>query len=398
MVLPVAGALMAAQAGTLGVGFSGAGFLIPFFLGVIDVLQRQLGVLQPDMPMAGGSSGALVTMTVSGLVPLHAMKEEVYRLSDFCSKHGNCYGILQSEVAKAAERLLPPNAAERATAAGNTHVAVTFPDPLGKGPAAQALISNFTSREDMINSLKASVFIPFYAGPSLTVDFRGKGAYDGSFGGPGQGFLPCPPNTGYCIRISSLPAGLALANTALEDVLFGEPGNVRRTLDVAKDIVTKSDLATTLSATLRSFTGRHEAGPANASAAAAAAAGGANGSPLRGQVQHMVDALMRLLTPGEGAADIWPGRRHKLPVTDLFWSSWMISPPNPEQIETIYNLGKAEATSWAEEAGFLPPRQEAGWRAAAAAAPAAPAAAGGAQKARGGFFRLPWRMEQGRRL
>ena len=61
-MLPVAAALTAAQAGSLGVGFSGAGFLIPFFLGVIDVLQRQLGVITPTMPMAGGSSGALVTM------------------------------------------------------------------------------------------------------------------------------------------------------------------------------------------------------------------------------------------------------------------------------------------------------------------------------------------------
>jgi hypothetical protein len=40
---------------------SGGGFIIPFFLGVIDVLQKQ-GIIKPGMPMAGASSGALAIM------------------------------------------------------------------------------------------------------------------------------------------------------------------------------------------------------------------------------------------------------------------------------------------------------------------------------------------------
>jgi hypothetical protein len=40
---------------------SGGGFIIPFFLGVVDVLQRQ-GILTPIVPIAGASSGALVAM------------------------------------------------------------------------------------------------------------------------------------------------------------------------------------------------------------------------------------------------------------------------------------------------------------------------------------------------
>ena len=70
----------------------------------------------------------------------------------------------------------------------------------------------------------------------------------------------------------------------------------------------------------------------------------------------------------------------------------------PTQIETIYNLGKAEAMTWAEEAGFLTARQERGWRApAVAGARAAPSpkgrrAAGGEGGGGGG-----WRQQEGRR-
>ena len=110
------------------------------------------------------------------------MREEVYRLSDFCLKHGNCYGTLQArargrrvlcacagarapacasaaagarrprlaprvpplpalqnEVRVSALRMLPPNAAEIANKHGGTNVAVTFPSPRGDAPAVQRL-------------------------------------------------------------------------------------------------------------------------------------------------------------------------------------------------------------------------------------------------------------------
>jgi hypothetical protein len=41
---------------------SGAGFLLPFYLGVIDVLQKQMGILKPDMPVAGSSAGSIAML------------------------------------------------------------------------------------------------------------------------------------------------------------------------------------------------------------------------------------------------------------------------------------------------------------------------------------------------
>jgi hypothetical protein len=40
---------------------SGGGFLLPFFLGVIDMLYRDLGVLRYTYPVAGGSTGSIAT-------------------------------------------------------------------------------------------------------------------------------------------------------------------------------------------------------------------------------------------------------------------------------------------------------------------------------------------------
>jgi hypothetical protein len=38
---------------------SGAGFLMPFFLGVIDLLYNELGILKYSTPNAGSSAGSI---------------------------------------------------------------------------------------------------------------------------------------------------------------------------------------------------------------------------------------------------------------------------------------------------------------------------------------------------
>jgi hypothetical protein len=40
---------------------SGGGFILPFFLGVIDMLYRDLGVMQYSYPAGGGSTGSIAT-------------------------------------------------------------------------------------------------------------------------------------------------------------------------------------------------------------------------------------------------------------------------------------------------------------------------------------------------
>ncbi len=44
------------------------------------------------------------------------------------------------------------------------------------------------------------------------------------------------------------------------------------------------------------------------------------------QMGRLVDALMRLRTPDEAGADIFPGRRHPLPFSNLYWMTFMMQP------------------------------------------------------------------------
>ena len=60
MPAPAAGAaLAAAQAGALGVGISGGGFLLPFIMGVLNMLYVDLQIIKYEAPVAGASSGAI---------------------------------------------------------------------------------------------------------------------------------------------------------------------------------------------------------------------------------------------------------------------------------------------------------------------------------------------------
>jgi hypothetical protein len=44
------------------------------------------------------------------------------------------------------------------------------------------------------------------------------------------------------------------------------------------------------------------------------------------QLRELFSQLRRLKTPDEGGADIFPGRRHPLPVSNVFWMTFMMSP------------------------------------------------------------------------
>jgi hypothetical protein len=45
---------------------------------------------------------------------------------------------------------------------------VVYPEPLGRKPAEQQLVSSFANRSDLIEAVKTSIYIPLFAGPSLT--------------------------------------------------------------------------------------------------------------------------------------------------------------------------------------------------------------------------------------
>ncbi|GBF95267.1 hypothetical protein Rsub_08298 [Raphidocelis subcapitata] len=334
MAVPVTAALAAHRAGSLGLGLSGGGFIIPFMLGVIQMLYVELGVMKYSMPVAGASTGSICASVASGLVPVQQMCDTIARTSNKCRDKGNCFGVLQAVVQAAANELLALDAAEQANRMRNLYVAVTYPSPLGLEPAEVKLISQFSNRSDLIGAIDSSTYIPYWSGPLLTTKYRGADVYDGSMGGNGAGFLPCPPNLNYCVRVSTMPAGVPL-NTLLLN-LMATPEDRGFTLGIAANTVAGSDVGGILSGV--------------AAARVAVAPETAVAGP--GRLAQLTKALMSLTTPGEGDADIWPGRRHPLPVSDYHWMEWMVTPPNDSERKVMFDLGRAEALSWAQEVGF----------------------------------------------
>jgi len=57
----------------------------------------------------------------------------------------------------------------------------------------------FKDRQDLINTLAASAYVPLWSGRSLFTSWRGMETADGSLSTQ----QPCPPGTQYCIRVAS---------------------------------------------------------------------------------------------------------------------------------------------------------------------------------------------------
>ncbi|GBF90753.1 hypothetical protein Rsub_03054 [Raphidocelis subcapitata] len=327
-----AAALAAAQAGSIGAGFSGGGFILPFLLGVIDMLYRELGVMNADMPVAGASAGAIAAAAAAGALPFDAVRSEVDALAARCRAKGNCYGTLHDELMATARQMVTDASAKRIMDHGRLYMSLMHL-PQGSLKPYQALESKFQGKDDVITAVGATCYIPGYAGPSPTIKFRGQPVFDGSFGGPGAGFLPCPPGVRYCVRVSAMPAHVTLAGV-IGTILRGGPQSQGIAARAALDILTSADVAGTL---LQTALGRQGGAPFQGAAELAAAYTG----------------FWELRTPGEGEADIFPGRRHALPVGEFEWVTRMPIPArSAADNQAMFDLGRTEALSWAQEAGF----------------------------------------------
>ncbi|KAL6760294.1 hypothetical protein V8C86DRAFT_1129211 [Haematococcus lacustris] len=167
-------AVAAWKAGRLGLTFSGGGFLLSYHLGVLEALQG-VGVIQPGLtPVAGASSGSLAAaafhchMTQTGGRAMAC----VLGLAAACRQGGTRLrlgGLLRQQLMQE----LPDKAEEACS--GRAAVAVTQALPV----ARRIMVTEFHSREDLLDALTASCWLPRYSGPSLTCTFRGRACMDG---------------------------------------------------------------------------------------------------------------------------------------------------------------------------------------------------------------------------
>eukprot|EP00879_Flechtneria_rotunda_P005584 GHRR01005878.1.p1 GENE.GHRR01005878.1~~GHRR01005878.1.p1 ORF type:complete len:317 (+),score=70.96 GHRR01005878.1:120-1070(+) len=179
---------------TLGLGFSGSGFLLFYFIGVSSML-RSLGVINNNTYLAGSSGGAITsTFTCAGVPGQQQFTEGRNALA--CLRNNTCLGGLGYLARLYMNATLPPDAAIRC---GNKlFLTVTQATPRDVLDTT-LLISNFTTNQQLVDASVASSYIPSFSGPTPVVYYKGIPAYDGGF----SYFLPCPLGVTYCVTVSS---------------------------------------------------------------------------------------------------------------------------------------------------------------------------------------------------
>ncbi|XP_018615795.1 patatin-like phospholipase domain-containing protein 2 [Scleropages formosus] len=217
----------------LSLSFSGSGFLAVYQLGVSQCFRDLAPMLLQGAPhIYGASAGSLVAAAVACGSNLERVRDEIVR---FAETHVLASLLPPTNVFKWIEyvlrRLLPKNAHLLAT--GRLFVSMTrIPD------GRNVLVSEFHSREDVIQALLCSCFLPLYCGIQPPC-YKGVYYIDGGFTDilpvPGSSrtltvspfagevdICPRDPNAGgYAVVLSGLVFHFSLPNcTRMTKALF----------------------------------------------------------------------------------------------------------------------------------------------------------------------------------
>ena len=141
---------------TASFALAGCGWLTPFYFGVIERMQ-EAGYLTDKSLVAGTSGGSLgALVAVSGISPRAGLQLLIDMSLDKTFKDNIDVGIKTS-----LPSILPDNIVERSN--GRLYVCVTklWPDPTTK----PHVISQFASKDHIVDTVAASCFIPFYSTP-----------------------------------------------------------------------------------------------------------------------------------------------------------------------------------------------------------------------------------------
>ncbi|XP_075930402.1 patatin-like phospholipase domain-containing protein 4 isoform X3 [Petromyzon marinus] len=173
------GAVREAMVPLLGLSFAGSGFLGVYHLGAASALLRRgrrlLGAVDA---YAGASAGALAAaVMVTAPHRIVDCTEFSYKFAEeIRSQHLGAltpgFPFMQ-KLREGIESILPSDAHERAE--GRLHVSIT-----SARTRRNRLVSHFSSRDELMQVLLASSFVPGYAGLSA-VEYLGEKWYDGGF-------------------------------------------------------------------------------------------------------------------------------------------------------------------------------------------------------------------------
>ncbi|CAA7401545.1 unnamed protein product [Spirodela intermedia] len=176
-----------------GFSFSAAGLLFPYHLGVSQFLLEK-GYIKETTPLAGSSAGAIVCAVIASGSSMQDALKFTKILAEDCRIKGTAFR-LGAVLRDVLEEFLPDDVHIRSN--GRIRVAVTQLLWRPKG----LLVDQFDSKEDLINAVLTSSFIPGYLAPRPATLFRNRLCIDGGL----TLFMP-PTSASATVRICAFPA------------------------------------------------------------------------------------------------------------------------------------------------------------------------------------------------
>lgn len=186
-----------------GFSFSAAGLLFPYHLGVGQSLIEH-GYITERTPLSGSSAGALVCAVIASGLSMEDAMLATKELASDCRQNGTAFrlGVV---LRRSLENCLPEDAHKRSS--GRIRVAIT---QLFQSPRA-LLVEHFFSKEDLIDALLTSCFIPGYLAPRPVTVYRNQICLDGGL----TSFMP-PTAAQSTVRVCAFPASqLGLKNIGI---------------------------------------------------------------------------------------------------------------------------------------------------------------------------------------
>ncbi|GMQ01792.1 hypothetical protein CsSME_00048305 [Camellia sinensis var. sinensis] len=176
-----------------GFSFSAAGLLFPYHLGVAQFLIEK-GYIKDTTPLAGSSAGAIVCAVIASGASMEEALKATKILAEDCRLRGTAFrlGAVLKDVL---DKFLPDDVHFRSN--GRVRVAVTQILWRPRG----LLVDQFDSKEDLINAVFTSSFIPGYVAPRPATMFRNRLCIDGGL----TLFMP-PTSATQTIRVCAFPA------------------------------------------------------------------------------------------------------------------------------------------------------------------------------------------------
>ncbi|CAD6253653.1 unnamed protein product [Miscanthus lutarioriparius] len=176
-----------------GFSFSAAGLLFPYHLGAAQCLMDR-GYITEKTPLAGSSAGAIICAVIASGNTMQDALQVTKVLADNCRSKGTAFrlGAVLKDVL---DEFLPDDLHIRCN--GRIRVAITQLSWRPRG----LLVDQFDSKDDVINAVITSSFIPGYLAPRPATFFRNRLCIDGGL----TLFMP-PTSAAETVRICAFPA------------------------------------------------------------------------------------------------------------------------------------------------------------------------------------------------